>query len=145
MGRRLEARGVLPDTILASPAKRARSTARKIARALGFDRDAIREEPAIYDAELAPLLDVVHTLDPQGEFVSRSRQAFAPAQREALAKADALVRDLAAQDVAFEACAVRISTGRKGRSAFVTSDESVPLRPCGWDSRLLLPSPSARG
>lgn len=63
MGRRLAARGVAPDEVVTSPAKRARSTARKIARELGYPLEALREDDAIYDADLATLLDVVRGLD----------------------------------------------------------------------------------
>ncbi|MBE0617968.1 MAG: histidine phosphatase family protein, partial [Proteobacteria bacterium] len=48
MGRRLAARGVLPDALVTSPAKRARKTAEKIARALDFPEEAIREDSRVY-------------------------------------------------------------------------------------------------
>jgi phosphohistidine phosphatase len=69
MGRRLTARGVKPDAVVTSPAKRARSTARKIARELGYDLDAIREDEAVYDASLATLKDLVRGFDDRWEHV----------------------------------------------------------------------------
>jgi len=63
-GRRLAERSVAPDALLTSPAKRARSTARKIAREIGFPLEAIREEEALYEATLPALVEVVRRLDP---------------------------------------------------------------------------------
>ncbi len=64
MGRRLADRGVRPDALVTSPAKRARKTARKIASEIGFPEDEIREEPRIYEADGGTLLRVVRDLDP---------------------------------------------------------------------------------
>jgi phosphohistidine phosphatase len=64
MGRRLAARGILPDIVVSSPAKRAWSTARKVARKIGFPEGALREDEAIYEADVAALLGVLRGLDP---------------------------------------------------------------------------------
>lgn len=63
MGRRLAARGDPPDAVVTSPAKRARKTAEKVARALGFPEDAIREDSRIYDAGVGTLVEVLRDLD----------------------------------------------------------------------------------
>ncbi|MBI5018389.1 MAG: histidine phosphatase family protein [Deltaproteobacteria bacterium] len=63
MGSRLAGRGVRPEAVITSPAKRARSTARRIARALGHPVAAIREEDAIYDATVPTLLALVRSFD----------------------------------------------------------------------------------
>jgi phosphohistidine phosphatase len=59
LGRRLARRGVAPDELLASPARRTLETARLIARELDFPWDAIRLERGIYGAEPGDLLEVV--------------------------------------------------------------------------------------
>ena len=41
MGERLKKMGVTPDLIIASPAKRAKQTAKKVAKELGYDTDKI--------------------------------------------------------------------------------------------------------
>jgi phosphohistidine phosphatase len=51
----------LPDLIVSSPAERAKATAKRVARAAGYDGD-LRLEPAIYLADAATLLDVVRRL-----------------------------------------------------------------------------------
>jgi phosphohistidine phosphatase len=70
MGRRLAERGVDPDALLTSPARRARKTARQIAAALDFPQRDILEEEEIYEASLPALISVVHGLDDQwGEVI----------------------------------------------------------------------------
>ena len=59
MGRRLADHGVSPDLILASPAKRARKTARRIAETVGFSKDLIRFDETIYEAEVPDLLAAI--------------------------------------------------------------------------------------
>ncbi len=62
MGRLLRERGVLPDLILSSPAKRARKTAMRIAEAVGYPEDLISIEPAIYMQGVRALLDLIAKL-----------------------------------------------------------------------------------
>ena len=62
MGQALAKRQVHPDLIVSSPAVRALSTAVLVARELGYERDSIRVEPAIYQADLDTLLAVVRNL-----------------------------------------------------------------------------------
>jgi len=63
MGRRLAARGMKPDLIISSPALRARATARRLARQIGYRRGAIVEAPGLYEATLPGLLEFVSGLD----------------------------------------------------------------------------------
>jgi phosphohistidine phosphatase len=50
---------LLPDYIISSPAVRALETARKISKAMGLDSRQIKQEPTIYEASLAELLQVL--------------------------------------------------------------------------------------
>jgi phosphohistidine phosphatase len=63
MGRRITRRGPHPDSIVASPARRALETAKVIARELDFPWRQIRQDPRIYEAEADELLEVVRDLD----------------------------------------------------------------------------------
>lgn len=48
MGDELKKRNVIPDAIISSTAKRARQTAKRIARAVGFDVDQIQRLDSLY-------------------------------------------------------------------------------------------------
>jgi phosphohistidine phosphatase len=48
MGARLKALGIIPDLVIASTAKRAKQTAKKIAVAIGYDVEKIRWEDKLY-------------------------------------------------------------------------------------------------
>ncbi len=61
MGDLLLRRGWVPDVILASPAKRARSTARRVAKALSF-RGEILHDDRLYSGGLAAFLRALDTL-----------------------------------------------------------------------------------
>ena len=50
MGKWLRAQGLVPDLVLASPARRAQETASKVCKALDIGTQAIQWEPRIYDA-----------------------------------------------------------------------------------------------
>src|SRR5690606_18521638 len=63
MGRRLLARSLQPDAIVASPAARSRATAELLAVELGFDPGAIRFVAALYNASSEAVLDQVLRLD----------------------------------------------------------------------------------
>jgi phosphohistidine phosphatase len=63
MGRRLAKRGVEPGLIVSSPARRARATAKLLARQLDYDADDIVVDERIYPGGLRALLRVVHGLD----------------------------------------------------------------------------------
>lgn len=62
MGKRLAAKQVQPDLIVCSSAVRAESTAKILAKELGYAQDQILVKPEIYEAWLDEVLDVIHTL-----------------------------------------------------------------------------------
>lgn len=63
MGKRLAQRGVVPDLVLSSPARRALSTAELFAVALGVKRDHFVIDERLYAARADDLLRVVQGLD----------------------------------------------------------------------------------
>lgn len=63
MAERLAGRGLRPDLIVTSPAKRARKTAVIMARALGYPKSEIRRDRELYLAELETLVAVVSELE----------------------------------------------------------------------------------
>ena len=63
MGERLAARGDPPDLVVSSPAKRARKTAKLIARELDLPDEGLTWKEEIYLAETDMLLKVVRGLD----------------------------------------------------------------------------------
>lgn len=63
MGRRLRARGDVPDLIISSPARRALSTARMVAREIGIPEGQIIEEPDLYHAGAERILAIVSSLE----------------------------------------------------------------------------------
>ena len=62
MGRRLAERGIIPELLISSPAKRARKTARLIARELGIAKQDIIYHPDIYAAGERTLVEIVSSL-----------------------------------------------------------------------------------
>ena len=60
MGERLRIRKARPSLILTSPAKRARATAKILARALHFPKEFLHTEPDLYLAGVHALLGVVY-------------------------------------------------------------------------------------
>ena len=56
MGKRLSVNKMVPDKIISSPATRAISTAKVLAKALDIPRDRIKEERIIYEASSMQLL-----------------------------------------------------------------------------------------
>ena len=63
MGERLAARGMIPELILSSPAKRARKTAVRLCRGMTVPKDLIRINDAIYDTDVPGLLKVISNID----------------------------------------------------------------------------------
>jgi len=63
MGERLAARGMIPELILSSPAKRARKTAVRLCRGMTTSNDLIRINDAIYDTDVPGLLQVISMID----------------------------------------------------------------------------------
>lgn len=69
MGKRLAERGCSPDLLLSSPAQRARETAEAIAEQFNLTAADITFEQSIYEASLATLTKLVHSLDDELENV----------------------------------------------------------------------------
>ncbi len=65
MGERLAKRGAAPDLLLSSPAKRARQTAKRIAKELDYPAEEIEYAEEIYEASLGTLVDLLQQLDEQ--------------------------------------------------------------------------------
>lgn len=63
IGNRLARAGFVAELILTSPARRARVTARIVAECIGYPVVDIVEEPAMYLAEPATLLDIARSVD----------------------------------------------------------------------------------
>lgn len=62
MGQILLSRGLTPDLIITSPAKRARKTAKLVAAAVGYPADGILEDPRLYLHGVPVLMDLVAAL-----------------------------------------------------------------------------------
>lgn len=69
MGRRLAALNKLPDVIVSSPARRARKTARQLAKALGFGKKNVLILEKMYAASAEELLGIIHTFDDAANLV----------------------------------------------------------------------------
>lgn len=69
MGNVLKFRGLIPDLVITSTAKRARKTAQLIVEALGCGEEVIEPRDSIYLAEAADLLDLIRGLDDKPERV----------------------------------------------------------------------------
>lgn len=59
MGARLAARGMVPDAILSSPAKRAKKTALRLCQGMQLCRGVIHIRQGIYDTDVKGLLKVI--------------------------------------------------------------------------------------
>lgn len=59
MGKWMRHSGLVPDHVVASPARRAEQTAKAVAKALGIKPKRIHWEPRIYEASVARLLEVL--------------------------------------------------------------------------------------
>lgn len=62
LGLWMQAQDIFPDTIITSPARRARMTTDIISRVLGYPRKQITEEVDLYNAEVAFILSIIHEL-----------------------------------------------------------------------------------
>lgn len=69
MGRRLAEQGHRPDLIISSPAKRAYSTARRIAKKLAYEKSAIVKDDRLYFAGTGRTLELLEGLDDRHESV----------------------------------------------------------------------------
>jgi len=65
MGKRLMSRRVRPDVLISSPANRAYSTAVKIAREIGYAKEAIQINEKLYFEGSGSILKVIHSLPPE--------------------------------------------------------------------------------
>ena len=63
MGRRLKEQGHRPDLIISSPARRAFSTAKKIAKALDFDKSEIVTDEDMYFSGTGSMVSMLENLD----------------------------------------------------------------------------------
>jgi phosphohistidine phosphatase len=59
MGKRLKEKGTHPDLMLSSPAKRALSTAKKIAKALEYEKGKIETDQRLYHAGEGVILSII--------------------------------------------------------------------------------------
>ena len=62
MGERLRERGLQPDYVISSPARRAFSTAKRICKVLGFNKEKIRTDRRLYHADDEMMLSVLREL-----------------------------------------------------------------------------------
>jgi phosphohistidine phosphatase len=62
MGRRLAAIAFTPELVLASTAKRARSTAKRIADEIGYSKDEIEFDQLFYGASAGQMLEIIRGL-----------------------------------------------------------------------------------
>jgi len=69
MGKIIRSKGIKPDLIVSSPAKRAYSTAKKIAKEIGYKTENIKTESSIYEADVRTLLKVVNELSANAKTV----------------------------------------------------------------------------
>lgn len=63
MGERLKKMNIMPDLIIASTAKRAKQTAKKIAKAIGYDIDAIKWYEKLYHCIPLVFEEVLYEID----------------------------------------------------------------------------------
>jgi len=59
MGKRLKEKEIHPELLLSSPAKRALSTAKKIAKVLNYAKDDIKTERNLYHADEETILSII--------------------------------------------------------------------------------------
>jgi phosphohistidine phosphatase len=69
MGKRLKEKNLNADLFLSSPAKRAHSTAKRIADAMGYPKEKIKTEQALYHADEDEILNVIRSLNDKNDCV----------------------------------------------------------------------------
>jgi phosphohistidine phosphatase len=62
MAKRLKEKDVTPDLMLSSPAKRAFSTARRMAKVLGYSKEKIKTDRRLYHADAEMIISVLQEL-----------------------------------------------------------------------------------
>jgi phosphohistidine phosphatase len=65
MGTLLYEKGIKPDVLISSPAKRARKTAFAFAKALAYPKSEIQLNPTVYEASVQDLFSVINNWDNQ--------------------------------------------------------------------------------
>jgi phosphohistidine phosphatase len=65
MAKRLKSFGVLPDLIISSPAKRAKTTAKEIAKIIGYDKDKIEYIDSLYESSYQTYRYILDSLSSQ--------------------------------------------------------------------------------
>ena len=65
MGRRLSARGIRPDLIISSPARRAFTTASLIAAEIGYAEDVIVSDDQLYFDGITAMLGIINHTEPR--------------------------------------------------------------------------------
>ncbi|MFA5455217.1 MAG: histidine phosphatase family protein [Sulfurimonas sp.] len=68
MGERLKKKGVMPDIIISSPAKRAKSTAEMIAKEVGYEKKVLFDEN-IYESSVATLRKILTSVNDENSTV----------------------------------------------------------------------------
>lgn len=63
MGKRLRQRGISPDAVITSPARRAAKTARHLAKAVHFSPSQIQVVESLYDTSPRSIIKFLHTVD----------------------------------------------------------------------------------
>ncbi len=69
MGKMLAAKGVKPDRIISSPAKRAHKTAKYFAKAMSIGKDDIVIDRRIYDAFPEDIFEIIREIDDRYQIV----------------------------------------------------------------------------
>lgn len=69
MGKRLKEKGIAPDVLITSPAKRAKSTAKRIAKVLEYPKEKIVSVRKLYHASEEEILTVVQSLKEKHDHV----------------------------------------------------------------------------
>ncbi len=69
MGERLKKLGLIPDLVISSPAKRAKQTAKRVAAAVGYDKDKIIYVDKLYHCIPAVFEEVIVELEEKYETV----------------------------------------------------------------------------
>lgn len=63
LGRLLKKKGLLPQLIISSPAKRARKTAKKISQEVGYPKSDIEINKVIYPGSVSSLVECIRSID----------------------------------------------------------------------------------
>jgi phosphohistidine phosphatase len=67
MGKRLKEKEINPDVMISSPAKRALSTARRVAEVINFSKSGLKTDSRLYHADEDTILSVVHDINDKHE------------------------------------------------------------------------------